>query len=471
VIAGASGGTGASPLSSIKHAGLPWELGLAEAQQVLVHNNLRRHVRLQVDGGVRCGRDVLVAALLGAEEYGLATAALISAGCMMLRRCHENSCSVGIATQNPQLRERFAGRPEHIERFFRFVARELRELLAGLGLRSLDEAIGRVDLLRPRPGRTGKSARLDLSALLHGSLQTNTLAEPEARRCTASWGWSLDDHPDTPLLDELSAALDGQPLRIQRPIGNRQRAAGARLSGAIARRHGARGLADDTVHLTHEGSAGQSYGAFAAKGLTLELCGEANDYVGKGLSGGRVVVYPPAGSRFSSEENVIIGNTALYGATSGEAFIAGQAGERFAVRNSGAKVVVEGLGDHGCEYMTGGVVVVLGPTGRNFAAGMSGGEAYVFDRQRSFAGSCNTESVELEALFEESDLWLVYGLIEDHVRFTASALGKRILDTWEQVVPHFVKVMPRDYKAALQRRRALRPPHARRLSVVEGGAA
>ena len=460
VIAGAEGGTGASPLSSLKHAGLPWELGLAEAQQVLVQTNLRRHVRLQVDGGLRSGRDVLIAALLGAEEFGIATAALIASGCLMLRKCHENSCNVGIATQRPELRARFTGRPEHIERLFRYVVREVREGLARLGLRSIDEAVGRVDLLRQRRDvGHWKAKRLDLSSLIAAG--RGPAEWP--RRCTEPWYHALESHPDTALLELLEPALaGGPPQRVERPMDNRQRAAGARLSGEIARRHGAAGLPDGTIHLNHRGSAGQSYGAFLAQGLTLELSGEANDYLGKGLSGGRIIVYPPAGSRFVAEENVIVGNTALYGATAGEVFLRGLAGERFAVRNSGARAVVEGVGDHGCEYMTGGVVVILGPTGRNFAAGMSGGTAYVFDRGRKLRERANIDTVELEGMVDESDIWLVYGLIEDHVRYTASALGARILDNWETMVPHFVKVMPTEYKAVLQRRRSsLRPPGAR----------
>ncbi len=469
VIAGFSGGTGASPMSSIKHAGLPWELGLAETQQVLVQNRLRDRIRVQVDGGLRTGRDVVIAALLGAEEFGMATAPLVSMGCVMLRKCHLNTCSTGIATQDPELRRRFAGRPEHVVRFMLFVAEQVREHMARLGFRRIDDMVGRVDKLRARSSlEHWKATKLDLSRVL--------AAPPApadwARRCIEPQPWSLEDHIDQELLPEVRDAIEhGRPTEVSRPIHNTDRAAGTLISSAVATAHGSVGLPRDTIRIRLEGSAGQSFGAFLTAGVTLELAGDANDYLGKGLAGGRIVVYPPQGSRFAAEENVIIGNTVLYGATSGELFVSGLAGERFAVRNSGANAVVEGVGDHGCEYMTGGVVVVLGPTGRNFAAGMSGGVAYVFDREQSFRKRCNLDMVEFEALVHESEIWLVYGMVEDHVRQTGSALGRRILDNWEIVVSSFVKVMPIEYKRVLQARRArLRPPGAlARLRALDAG--
>ncbi|HEX5745596.1 MAG TPA: glutamate synthase large subunit [Archangium sp.] len=469
VISGYEGGTGASPLSSIKHAGLPWELGLAEAQQVLVHNGLRGRIRVQVDGGLRTARDVLVATLLGAEEFGMATASLIALGCIMLRKCHLNTCSVGIATQDAGLRERFHGKPEHVVNFFYLVAEDLRRQMAALGARRLDELVGRVDLLRQRPASDHwKVKRVDLSGLL--TLPHAPVEEP--RRCDSPWGKDVSDHLDHDLLKDAQAALaGGAPTLLVRPVSNTHRAVGAMLSGEIARRHGARGLPDGQLRIRLKGSAGQSFGAFLASGVTLELEGDANDYLGKGLSGGRVIVYPPADSRFVPEENVVVGNTVLYGATAGEVYLRGLAGERFAVRNSGAQAVVEGVGDHGCEYMTGGAVVVLGPTGRNFAAGMSGGMAFVLDRERSFRERCNLEMVELESLVDESEIWLVHGMIERHLHHTGSKLAQRVLDNWERMVPQFVKVMPTDYKRVLQARRAARkPPPATlpRLQVVGG---
>jgi glutamate synthase (NADPH/NADH) large chain len=476
VIAGYSGGTGASPVSSLTHAGLPWELGLAETQQVLVQNRLRDRVRVQVDGGLRTGRDVVIAALLGAEEFGMATAALVAEGCIMLRKCHLNTCSVGIATQDPELRARFAGKPEHVVNFFMLVAEEVRRIMARLGFRRFDDMVGQVERLR---------VRRDLAALGHWKAETldlaAVLAVPRAppwaaphgppdspRRFLAAQPWDLGNHIDRALLARAPVADAiasrggrGVPVRVSMEIRNTHRAAGTLLSGVIARAHGAQGLPDDTIHVRVHGSAGQSFGAFLVAGVTLELCGDANDYVGKGLSGGRIIVYPPEGSRFAAESNVIVGNTLLYGATSGEMYISGLAGERFAVRNSGARAVVEGVGDHGCEYMTGGVVVVLGKTGRNFAAGMSGGAAYVFDREHRFRGLCDPRTIELETLVDESDVWLVRGMIEDHVRHTGSKLGQRILDNWEITVTHFVKVLPTEYKRVLQARRAALRPDGR----------
>ncbi len=447
-ISGYEGGTGASPVSSIKHAGLPWELGLAEAQQVLVMNGLRDRIRLQVDGGLRTSRDVTIAALLGAEEFGMATASLIVEGCVMLRKCHLNTCSVGVATQDPKLREHFHGRADDVVNFFLMIAEGVRHQMARLGAKTLEELVGRVEWLRQRKDVTHwKASRVDLSALLQPPLEG-------PRFCR------------TPQKKDISTHLDHQLLALPRaslatvPVTNAHRAVGAMLSGELVRKHGAAGLADDAMRIKLRGSAGQSFGAFLCRGVTLELEGEGNDYVGKGLSGGRVVVYPPQGSTFVTEDNVIVGNTVLYGATDGEAYFSGVAGERFAVRNSGAKAVVEGVGDHACEYMTGGVVVVLGPTGRNFAAGMSGGTAYVLDRNRTFKQRCNLEMVELESLVDESEIWLVYGLVESHLRLTKSPLAQRVIDNWEHLVASFVKVMPTDYRKVLQARRAqrLRPP-------------
>ena len=468
-VSGFEGGTGASPLSSIKHAGLPWELGLAEAQQVLVQNGLRDRIRLQVDGGLRTSRDVMIAALLGAEEFGVASAALVVEGCVMLRKCHLNTCSVGIATQDPKLREKFTGQAEHVVNFFFLMAEALRQRMAALGFRTLDEAIGRVEALRQREAvNHWKAKRLNLSALL---AVPNAPADAP-RRCDVFQRKDLTDHLDHQLLSLASGTMEGGAgVSLQLPVTNAHRAVGTMLSGEIVRRHGAAGLPDDAIRVKFLGSAGQSFGAFLTRGLTFELEGEANDYAGKGLSGGQLVVRPPSASRFVPEDNVIVGNTVLYGATAGEAFFSGLAGERFAVRNSGAKTVVEGVGDHCCEYMTGGVVVVLGPTGRNFAAGMSGGTAYVFDRPRTFRQHCNLDMVELESLVDESEMWLVYGLIERHLQHTRSPLARRILDNWEHLVGHFVKVMPTDYKRVLQARRAtLKPrPSPPRLRAVGTG--
>jgi glutamate synthase (NADPH) large chain len=470
VIAGFEGGTGASPISSLKHAGLPWELGLAETQQVLVQNKLRGRVRLQVDGGLRTSRDVVIAALLGAEEFGMATASLVATGCVMLRKCHLNTCSVGIATQDPKLRELYRGKPEHVVAFFTMIAEGVRALCAKLGARTVDELIGRSDLLRVKPTLHWKAKTLDLTPILH---QPAAPAEV-ARRFVKMEPWPVADHIDQQIIAKAEAQagptlLNGKPVEMSLPINNTHRTTGARLSGEIARRHGAKGLPDGAIRVHFTGSAGQSFGAFLTAGVELHLAGDANDYVGKGLSGGRLTIRPPDGVRFVPEDNVIIGNTALYGATAGELFARGLAGERFAVRNSGARAVVEGCGDHGCEYMTGGAVVILGPTGRNFAAGMSGGTAFVFDKDKNFRDRVNLEMVDLESLVDESDLFLVYGLIEDHVRHTGSAVGRRILDNWELMVPRFVKVMPVDYRRVLQARRAEARP--RRLSVIPGGAA
>jgi glutamate synthase (NADPH/NADH) large chain len=439
VIAGFEGGTGASPLSSLKHAGLPWELGLAEAQQVLVENRLRDRVRVQVDGGLRTSRDVIVGALLGAEEFGMATASLIATGCVMLRKCHLNTCSVGIATQDPRLRERFAGKPEDVVNYFMFVAEGVRRHLARMGARSLDEIVGRVDYLRVREVDHPKARTLDLS----GVIAPPVAPADVPRRFVKAQPWPLHDH-----IDHLIVGPD-----ISLPIDNTKRAAGTLLSGNLAREHGAKGLPDGALTVRFTGSAGQSFGAFLAPGVTLELTGDANDYIGKGMSGGRIIVKPPVGTRYQPEDSVIIGNVALYGATAGDLFANGLAGERFAVRNSGARAVVEGVGDHGCEYMTGGAVVVIGAVGRNFAAGMSGGQAFVYDPTQQLRAKTNLDMVELEPLVDDSDIWLVYSLLEDHVRFTRSPRGKKLLDNWDNVIARFTKVMPTEYKRVMSQRR------------------
>ena len=463
VIAGTEGGTGAAPLSSLKHAGMPWELGLAETQQVLVANKLRDRIRVQVDGGLRTSRDVIIATLLGAEEFGMATASLIATGCVMLRKCHLNTCSVGIATQDPALRAKYTGRAEDVVAYFTFIAERVREQLAQLGARTIDELVGKVELLRPRMTDHPKAKKLNIAAIL-------AVPAPGPRRFAAAIPWPLTDHVDHDLIRRAESAIaGGRPVELALPIDNSRRAVGTVLSGEIARRCGVRGLPDGSIKVRFSGSAGQSFGAFLASGVSLELCGDANDYIGKGMSGGRIVVYPPANVRFQPEHNVIVGNVALYGATAGELFACGLAGERFAVRNSGARAVVEGVGDHGCEYMTGGVVVVLGPVGRNFAAGMSGGTAYVFDQAQTLRSRCNLDMVELESVVEESDLWLLNSLIENHVRFTSSPLGRRVLDNWEHLVARFVKVMPVDYKRVLQAHRAASRPRPGQLTVVGGG--
>jgi glutamate synthase (NADPH/NADH) large chain len=405
-----------------------------------------------------------MAALMGADEFGLATASLVVAGCIMLRKCHLNTCSVGIATQDPTLRARFQGRPDDVVNFFFLVAEGVRRTMAQLGFRRFDEMVGRVDLLRRRaPVDHWKAKKVDLSAIL----AVPQGAESRPRSCERFQYKNVSDHFDHELLKRAGAALEGKASSLAiLPVTNAHRAVGAMLSGEIARRYGSTGLPDDSVRVRLTGSAGQSFGAFLARGVTLELEGDANDYVGKGLSGGRLILYPPAASKFAAAENVIIGNVALYGATSGEVYVNGLAGERFAVRNSGARAVIDGVGDHGCEYMTGGVVVVLGQTGRNFAAGMSGGVAYVFDRDHTFRDRCNLDMVELESLAEESEAWLVRGLIENHARLTGSAQARRILDHWDHLLPMFVKVMPVDYKRVLQARKAAAKPPVR-LRAVE----
>jgi len=448
LISGHDGGTGASPLTSLKHAGAPWELGLAETQQTLLLNGLRDRIVVQADGQLKTGRDVVIAALLGAEEYGFATAPLVVSGCIMMRVCHLDTCPVGIATQNPELRKRFTGRPEFVEQFFEFVAEEVRELLAQLGFRTLAEAIGHAEVLDVRRAvEHWKASGLDLTPILHVPVTTFD----QDLHCTSSQDHGLERALDNQLITQARDAIAfGTPVKLEFPIRNVNRTVGTMLGHEIMKAHGSAGLPDDTVDLTFTGSAGQSFGAFVPKGITLRLHGDANDYVGKGLSGGRLVLRPPMRTHpgFVAEENVIAGNVILYGATAGEAFLRGMVGERFAVRNSGATAVVEGVGDHGCEYMTGGRVVVLGPTGRNFGAGMSGGIAYVWDPDRALAANLNPEMVELEGLDDLDTTWLV-GVIFRHRDETGSEVAARILTDWQYQVLNFTKVMPRDYKRVL----------------------
>ncbi len=447
LISGHDGGTGASPLTSLKHAGAPWELGLAETQQTLLLNRLRDRIVVQVDGQLKTGRDVVIAALLGGEEFGFATAPLVVSGCIMMRVCHLDTCPVGIATQNPELRERFTGKPEFVEHFFEFIAEEVRELLAELGFRTLEEAIGRAEALDITDAVTHwKAAGLDLSPLL----VVPELEDGAVRHQVVGQEHGLEHALDNELLALAEPALaDGTPVRIDVPVRNVNRTVGTMLGSELTRRHGGEGLPEGTIHVKLTGSAGQSLGAFLPRGITLELEGDANDYVGKGLSGGRIVVYPPRSSTFLAEENIIAGNVLLYGATSGQAFIRGVVGERFCVRNSGAIAVVEGVGDHGCEYMTGGRVVVLGATGRNFGAGMSGGTAFVYDPDNSFASRVNFEMVNIERLDDEEQVWLE-SRVRRHAELTGSVVAERLLHSWEAEVARFKKVMPKDYKRVLE---------------------
>jgi glutamate synthase (ferredoxin) len=426
---------------------VPWELGLAETQQVLVMNSLRDRIVVQVDGQIKTGRDVVVAALLGAEEFGFSTAPLVVMGCIMMRVCHLNTCPVGVATQDPELRKRFTGKPEFVETFFRFVAEEVREYMARLGFRTLDEMIGRADRLDFTPALDHWKARgLDYSAILYQP----PLAENGARHCVRAQDHGLEKALDNTLISRCAEALEHKrPVEFSLPIRNINRTVGTMLGHELTSRWGGEGLADDTIKIHFAGSAGQSFGAFVPRGITLTLEGDANDYWGKGLSGGKLSVYPPRAATFAPEENIIIGNVALYGATSGEAYVRGVAGERFAVRNSGALAVVEAVGDHGCEYMTGGRVVVLGRTGRNFAAGMSGGVAYVLDLAGDFRQRCNLGMVDLESLDQPEDIELVRDLIARHVQATGSTHAARILDEWIALRPRFVKIMPRDYRRVL----------------------
>ncbi|MGE0598343.1 MAG: glutamate synthase large subunit [Dehalococcoidia bacterium] len=447
LISGHDGGTGASPLTSLKHAGIPWELGLSETQQTLVLNRLRDRVIVQTDGQMKTGRDVIIGALLGAEEFGFATAPLVVMGCIMMRVCHLDTCPVGIATQNPVLRERFTGKAEHVVNFFRFIAEEVRGYMAQLGYRKLDDLIGRSDLLDVRRAvNHWKAQGLDLSSILYRP--ENAAETPN--RCVAEQDHGLSRALDNQLLELAAGALEhGEPVKLDMHIRNENRTVGTILGSNLTRKYGKNGLPDDTIDITFHGSAGQSFGAFVPSGITLRLDGDANDYIGKGLSGGKLIVYPPKDSPFVPEENIVIGNVALYGATSGSAFFRGVAGERFMVRNSGAVGVVEGTGDHCCEYMTGGRAVVIGKTGRNFGAGMSGGIAFVFDEDGTFPSRCNMEMVSLEALEEHEDLDLVQGLLERHVEYTGSTVAARILKDWPALASKFVKVMPNEYRRVL----------------------
>ncbi|MCC9000384.1 MAG: glutamate synthase subunit alpha, partial [Candidatus Contendobacter sp.] len=474
-ISGEDGGTGASPLTSIQNAGSPWEIGLAETHQTLVKNKLRGRIAVQVDGGLRTGRDVVIGAMLGADEFGFGTAALIAAGCVMMRKCHLNTCPVGVATQDAELRKRFPGQPAHVINLFTFLVQEVRELMAQLGFRRFDEMIGRAD-------------RLDMRRAIHhwkarGLDFTRLLAVPPALPGVAIHHCEAQDHGldtvlDRQLIVQAAPALEvGQPVRIETPVRNSDRTVGAMLSGAIAQRYGHAGLPDDAIHIRLTGSAGQSFGGFLARGVTLDLHGEANDYVGKGLSGGRIAIQPPPQSQRRAEDHMIVGNTVLYGAIAGECYVRGVAGERFAVRNSGALAVVEGVGDHGCEYMTGGVVVVLGPSGRNFAAGMSGGIAYVLDETGDFIRRANRDMVALEPLNDTAETFNVHVLhnewsalaqaalpenllrhdalrlqilVARHHLYTGSEPARRVLEHWREAAPKFIKIMPLDYRRALQ---------------------
>ena len=449
LISGHDGGTGASPQSSIKYAGLPWELGVAETHQTLVMNELRSRVVVETDGQLKTGRDLAVAALLGAEEYGFATTPLVTLGCIMMRVCHLDTCPVGVATQNPELRKKFTGDPQYVVNFLYFMAQELREYMAKLGFRTVNEMIGRVDKLEPRRAvEHWKSQGLDFSNILYAPPMPETVG----RYCQIEQYHGLDKALDnTTLLELCKPALDeGKRVAVTLPIRNINRVVGTIVGSELTRRYGAEGLPEDTIELHFQGSAGQSFGAFVPKGMTLELEGDANDYFGKGLSGGKLIVYPPKDSTFPAEENIIIGNVAFYGATAGEAYVRGMAGERFCVRNSGVHAVVEGVGDHGCEYMTGGRVVVIGDAGRNFAAGMSGGVAYVLDEEGTFAGRCNSEMVDVEKLEDADEIEEVRQMIQRHFEYTESPVAERILNNWDMYAPRFAKVMPRDYKRMLE---------------------
>jgi glutamate synthase (ferredoxin) len=455
LISGHDGGTGASPLSSIKHAGIPWELGLAETHQVLLLNNLRSRIVVETDGQLKTGRDVVVATLLGAEEFGFATAPLVALGCIMMRVCHLNTCPVGVATQDPRLREKFTGDPGHVVTFMRFIATEVRALMAELGFRRLEDMVGHTECLEMKAAVEDWKARgLDFSASFHRP----DVGKEVGRYCQIPQDHGLEESLDkTALLDLCRPALErGEKVSATVPIKNRNRVVGTILGSEVTRRHGVLGLPEDTISLLFQGSAGQSFGAFIPPGVTLTLEGDANDYVGKGLSGGRIVIYPSRGSSFVPEQNIILGNVALYGATAGEAFFHGAAGERFAVRNSGANAVVEAVGDHGCEYMTGGRVVVLGSTGRNFAAGMSGGIAYVLDEDDDFAERCNKEMVLLYRLRYPEEIDFLKDLVFRHAQLTSSARANKVLVDWDYFLPRFVRVVPNDYNRVLQAQRKMR---------------
>jgi glutamate synthase (NADPH/NADH) large chain len=449
LISGHDGGTGASPLTAIKHSGLPWELGLAETHQTLVQNNLRNRITIECDGQLKTGRDVAIACLLGAEEFGFASAPLVTMGCVMMRVCHLNTCPVGVATQDPELRARFKGKPENVINYFYFVAEELREIMASMGFRTVNEMVGQTDrLIRRKVVNHWKTQSVDLSQIIYHQKKEHV----SVLYCTEKQDHGLEKALDHDLIKKSKSALEKkQKISFEISVKNVHRTVGTLLSSEIAKRYGSSGLSEDTITINCKGTAGQSFCAFGVRGLTLYLEGDANDYFGKGLSGGKLIVKPPKGSTFIPEENIIIGNVAFYGATSGEAYIRGLAGERFCVRNSGVKAVVEGVGDHGCEYMTGGRVVVLGKTGLNFAAGMSGGIAYVLDENGKFGSHrCNLEMVNLEALVNEDDILELKNLINNHLKYTGSTVAKRVLDNWEAMLGKFVMVMPIDYKNALE---------------------
>ena len=467
VIAGHDGGTGASPISSIKHAGTPWELGLAETQQTLVLNRLRGRVRVQADGQMKTRRDVVIGALLGADEFGFATAPLVVEGCIMMRKCHLNTCPVGVATQDPVLRARFSGQPEHVVNFFFFVAEEARELMARMGIRKFDDLIGRSDLLDMKKGVDHWKAKgLDFSRIFYRRPEVAGVSS----RHSESQDHGLSKALDHSLIAQVGAALEkGTKVVIESPIRNQNRTVGTLLSHEVAKRWGHEGLSEDTITIRLTGTAGQSFGAFLARGITLDLIGETNDYVGKGLSGGRIIVRPPEAFRGAPCENIIVGNTVLYGATEGEVFFRGVAGERFCVRNSGATAVVEGTGDHGCEYMTGGTVVVLGLTGRNFAAGMSGGIAYVYDGDGMFARRCNLSMVTLEKVLpaaeqpddgmrhrDQTDEAQLKRMLEQHASLAGSVRAREMLADWPAARGRFVKVFPNEYRRALKEMAATR---------------
>ena len=446
LISGGDGGTGASPISSIMHAGLPWELGLSETHQTLVLNDLRSRVRLQTDGQMRTGRDVAIAAILGAEEFGFCTAALIVLGCVMLRHCHLNNCSVGVATQDDILQGRFAGKPEYVVNYFHFIAEELREIMAGLGVRKVDDMIGRADLLEIDPAiLPWKAKGIDLSRILYRPKMPRTVGT----YCQTRQDHGIDNVLDLRLIELSKVAIEkGEAVRIELPIRNVDRTTGAMLSGEVCRAYGETALPSDTIHCKFKGAAGQSFGAFLAKGITFELEGMSNDYIGKGISGGKIIVYPDRKADYDSRENIIIGNTTFYGAICGEAYIRGVAGERFCIRNSGLFAVVEGVGDHGCEYMTGGIAIVLGKTGRNFAAGMSGGIAYIYDEDTSFRHKCNMSMVELEEVSQD-DKRTIENFLFNHRKYTASKIADEILNDLDERIERFVKVMPIEYKRIL----------------------
>jgi glutamate synthase domain-containing protein 2/glutamate synthase domain-containing protein 3 len=446
LISGADGGTGASPLSSVKHAGLPWELGLSETHQTLVMNDLRSRVRLQTDGQMRTGRDIVIAAILGAEEYGFATSALVCMGCVLLRHCHLNNCSVGIATQDEILRKRFAGKPEYLQNYFMFVAGEARQIMAKLGVRSIDELIGRTDMLEANAEMLDEKTKgIDLSKILYKPDVPTDIG----KRCLKKQDHDLGHILDRKLIETASEAIEKkEKVEAKFSIKNSDRTVGAMLSGKVSKRWGDNGLPDDTIKIKFTGTAGQSFGAFLAKGITFELEGGSNDYVGKGLSGGKIIIYPGKGASFLPHENIIIGNTTFYGATSGEAYIRGIAGERFCIRNSGIFAVAEGIGDHGCEYMTGGRVLILGKTGVNFGAGMSGGIAYVHDIDGKFASGCNMSMVELEKISKTDESTIVY-LLENHYKYTGSAAAKYLLDNLSSERNKIIKVIPVEYKNIL----------------------